>query len=171
MSSFDFSASPHPVRADIGEAQRAFFERLAGPGSCWTGEQRIAIAREARQARPVRSEPPWLRKLPEPDAASLPLTATEAVRTVSLDAQKLDRDWAERTIAELGDAAYVELVAITVQITAIDAFAEALGVEPELFRTMGKPIPSYDVLPITAPSGVSRPPERGSQGFGRASPT
>ena len=45
------------------------------------------------------------------------------------------------------------------------------GVEPELFGTLGQSIPSDDVLPIAAPSGVSRPPEPGSDSLGLWSTT
>lgn len=131
MAPFDYSASPHPIRASISDAHRAFWQRLASPGSWWTSEQRLAIATEARNVRPLRSEPPWLRELPEPEDGRLPALAVEAVRTIALDAHKIDRAWAERMTLALGDAAYVELVAISVQITALDAFAEALGVERE----------------------------------------
>ena len=131
VPAFDYASSPHPVRSEIASAHVAFWDRLADPGSWWTGEQRVAIAKEARSARPLRSEPPWLRQLPEPEDGVLPVLATETIRKVALDADKIDRAWAEPIIAELGDAAYVELVAITVQVTAVDTFAEALGVERE----------------------------------------
>jgi hypothetical protein len=134
VTPFDYASAPHPIRSNITAAHVAFWERLAGPGSWWTGEQRLAIAGEARAARPLRTEPPWLRKLPQPGDL-IPALATEAVRTIGLDANKIDAAWGERMIAGLGDAAYVELVAITVQMTAVDAFAEALGVAPEPLPT------------------------------------
>ena len=131
MAAFDYASSPSPVRSNIASSHVAFWDRLAAPGSWWTGEQRVAIAAEARSARLLRSEPPWLRQLPEAEDGVIPAVAIEAIRRIALDVNKIDRAWAERMIAGLGDAAYVELVAITVQATAVDAFAEALGVDPE----------------------------------------
>jgi hypothetical protein len=61
----------------------------------------------------------------------VPASAIETVRVIALDAHKIDRDWCLQRVEATGDAAYVELVAITVQTIAIDAFAEALGVELE----------------------------------------
>jgi hypothetical protein len=52
----------------------------------------------------------------------------EAARRVAIDAHRIERVWAERIIAALGDAPYVELVSVAVCVTAIDAFAEAMGV-------------------------------------------
>lgn len=131
MPGFDFTRSPVPVRPSIVEAQRAFWNRLAAPGSWWTGEQRVAIAAEARRTRPLRREPPWLRNIAPPEDGVIPARAVEAVRTIAVDAHNIDRPWAEQTLAELGEGAYVELVAVTVQITALDAFAEALGLDPQ----------------------------------------
>lgn len=127
MAAFAYEHSPHPVRPEITQAHRAFWDHLADPGSWWTGEQRVAIAAEARSARPLRTKPPWLRELPTPEDGVIPALATEAVRTIALDAQKIDLAWAERVISGLGDAAYIELVAIVVQTTAVDSFAESLG--------------------------------------------
>ena len=131
MPSFAYDRAPHPVRPDVGASHQAFWERLSEPGSSFYAAQRVAIAAEARASRSQRSEPPWLRALPKSEDGLLPAIAIDTLRTIALDAHRIDREWAERAIASLGEAAYVELAAITVQLTAIDAFAEALGVEPE----------------------------------------
>ena len=132
MPPFDYADAPVPVRSGIADAHRAFWQRMAGPGARFTGEQRVAMAREARAARAVRTEPPWLRGLPEPEPGVLPVEAIRAIRTLSLDQHEIDRDWANGMIESLADdVAYVELVAIAVQTIAVDTFAEAIGVEPE----------------------------------------
>ncbi len=149
MPSLAYASAPHPVRPDISTAHQAFWTRLAAPGSCFRGAQRVAIAAEARAARPLRSEPPWLRKLPEPEDGVLPAIAVEAVRTISLDAHRIDRTWCDRVVATLGDAAYVELLAISAQLTAVDAFAEALGVE-----LTPLPAPSDGAIDGARPDGL-----------------
>ena len=128
--SFAYEGVPHPVRDGVLAAQRAAWATLARPGSWWTGAQRVALAEQARAARAGRSEPPWLRELPEP-SAPLPGAAADAARTIAADAHKIDRAWAQKSIAALGDAAYVELAALVASLTAIDAFAEGLGVAHE----------------------------------------
>jgi hypothetical protein len=57
--------------------------------------------------------------------------AVEVVRAIALDAHGLEGERVRGWIRELGDAAYVELVAVTVQTIACDALAAALGVAPE----------------------------------------
>ena len=51
--------------------------------------------------------------------------------TIAADAHRIDRAWAEKRVAALGDAAYVELAAVVVCVCAIDTFADALGVAYE----------------------------------------
>jgi len=150
MTAFAWADAPYPVRAEIGDAQRQAWDRLGAPGARWSGPQRVAIAAEARQAQQQRLEAPSLGNLPEAVEGALPAHAIEAVRRIAVDAHTIDRDWAERMVSALGDIAYVELVAVTVQVTAIDAFAEALGVA-------GEPLPE----PRPGEPGGARP-----QGFG-----
>ena len=127
MAAFDYAAADLDVREIIVQANRSTWERLANPGSHWTGAERIEIARQARAARAVRATPPWLRE-GLPDAGGrLPEAAVEAARTIAADAHKIDAAWAARTIAALGDAAYVELGSIVASTAALDAFGEALG--------------------------------------------
>jgi hypothetical protein len=84
----------------------------------------LDIAQQARSARQQRQELPFNRRYP---ASTLSDVALEATRTIAADAAKITRSWASTQTAELGPAAYVELVSIVVTVTAIDAFAEALG--------------------------------------------
>lgn len=141
MPPFDYASSPHPVRADIRAAHTAFWERLPEAGEWWTGAARIAIAAEAREAWAQRTQPPWLRSLPDIAEVPLPEPAVEAVRAVAVDVHRIDEGFAARTALALGDAAYVELVALAVQTIAVDAFAAALGVPCEPLPTPrdGKP--------------------------------
>ena len=127
MAAFDYKASGFRVRDSIADANRSTWQLLANAGSYWTGAQRVEIARQARAARALRSEPPWQRT-DLPDAQGrLPDAAVEAARTIAADAHKIDAAWADRMIAALGDAAYVELGSIVATIAALDAFGEALG--------------------------------------------
>ena len=54
MIAFDYRDSPHPIRADIGSQHRAFWQRLAQPGSWWSGKERVAIAQASRGALTCR---------------------------------------------------------------------------------------------------------------------
>ena len=50
MLPFRYDDAPFPIRPDIPAAHREFWGRLAGPGSWWTGAERVAIAAETRHA-------------------------------------------------------------------------------------------------------------------------
>lgn len=119
------------VRQGVVESQDRAWEAIRRPGSWWSGPARVEIARQARAARIARMDPPWLRK-GLPDAGDrLPEVAVEAARTIAADAHRIDRNWAKEKISQLGDAQYVELIAVTVVVCAIDTFADALGVDYE----------------------------------------
>ena len=51
---FDYSDLPFPVRADLAAANRRAFERIAAPGTWWSGEERVGLAAESRLARTCR---------------------------------------------------------------------------------------------------------------------
>jgi hypothetical protein len=133
MVDFAYRAFPHPIRDDISAGHRTVWAALAAPGVWWTAAERVAIAREVRTARDRRADPPWLR--PSPDAARandvLSAAAVEAVHRIAIDAHRLDREWTHKMLEVLGDAPYVELAAVVAWISAIDTFADALGVEHE----------------------------------------
>ena len=128
--SFDAGRFPVPVREDMATALRRSWEDIGRPGTWWTGPERVAIAALARAERIQRNEPPWSRNRGEP-GTPLPAQAIEAARKIGADPTHLDRDWAKGTIAELGDAHYVELASVVVTTVAADAFCEAMGIDHE----------------------------------------
>jgi alkylhydroperoxidase family enzyme len=120
---FKFSNTPVPVRNDLTLAFSGVWTRLARPGTWWTGTERVAIAQVARDsyggaeltAHPDLSEAATL-------AASL-LSRKPAAVTADLI-----QGWES---VGLDSNRYVELVAVVSQITAIDTFHRALGVDLE----------------------------------------
>ena len=138
MTRFSYTASGTSVPALISESHRAAWERIASPGSWWTGAQRVEAARLARDARAKRNLPPWQRQEDPAAGSLLPEVAVDVVRRVAVDVHSLTRDSVPGLVEELGDAAYVELCAVVVCATAIDAFAEALGVD---FEPLPEPRP------------------------------
>lgn len=131
MTIFDYALHGHDVPDRIAEAHRAAWARIASPGSWWTGTQRVEVARLAREARLQRNDPPWLREDIPVSTELLPERAADLVRRIAADVHSIDQSWATACVDDLGDAAYVEICAVTVCLTAIDAFAEALGVPLE----------------------------------------
>jgi alkylhydroperoxidase family enzyme len=129
MADIRYEGFLDPIRSDILDAQCAAWDRIGSAGSWWTGEQRVAMAEVVRAARKRRGEPPWLRAAPARATDVLSARVVEVARRVAIDAHKLDRDWCEASASELGDAAYVELVAVAVLTTVVDSFSESIGAQ------------------------------------------
>ena len=127
---FDFATSPLPVRRDLADAFRDVWDRLAAPGTWWSGEQRIAIATVARAAYDG-AEPGPHPSLPEPAvAAATLLSAKPSAVTPELIAQ-----WKNEGLDSYG---YVELIGVVSQITVVDTFHRAIGVDLE---PLPEPVP------------------------------
>ncbi len=139
MTAFAFADAPFPIRDDIPEAYRNFWHRLAGPGSWWTGKQRVAIAQETRnaltcsycQARKQALSPYTFAGEHQHDG-NLPDAAVDAVHRIVTDQNRITRKWIEdNAAADLSKEAYVELVGIVVAVFSIDEFHRALGLALE----------------------------------------
>ena len=50
MTAFAYDAAPVPIRDDLPATFRRAWERLARPGTWWTGRERVAIAAEIGNA-------------------------------------------------------------------------------------------------------------------------
>ncbi len=117
------------VRQDIVDAHRQTWKAIASAGSFWSDVDRLEIAKQARAARSQRSDLPFNRSYPD---SRLNRDTLETVRKVAADAGKIDRLWAKKQIASIGDGPYAELVAIVASVSAVDAFSEALGRPKEM---------------------------------------
>jgi len=133
MTTYQFAASE--VRPDLPAAHDRFFERLRGPGSWWTGVEKIAIAAEARRAkscelcrrRKAALSPFSLQG--EHDAASaLATPVVEAVHRLTTDSGRLTQRWFQSITSEgMTPEAYVELVGTVAALVSIDSFCIAMG--------------------------------------------
>ena len=143
---FDYSAASYAIRPDIPAAHRAAWERLARPGSWWSGAERVAIAAEVRAARGCalcaerkQALSPESVQGEHDSPGSLPASAIEVVHRITSDPARLSRSWFERIAsAGLSDAHYVELVGILVAVVSIDGFHHALGLPLE---PLPEPVP------------------------------
>jgi hypothetical protein len=137
-----FEGTPAPVRDDIVAAHTRFWERLAAPGTWWTGEERVAIASETRAARDCalcaerrQAVSPYAvdgeHQRAQPASEVLPAAAVDAVHRITTDASRLTASWLAKLQADgLDDTRYIELVGIVVAIISTDAFCRGLGVPP-----------------------------------------
>jgi hypothetical protein len=151
MTTFDYDAAPLAIRLDIPAAHRAYWHTLAGPGSWWTGEERVAVAEESRKAVDcpycaARREAlsPYAFPGTHRHGGRLPEVAVDAVHRIVTDQGRITRAWIEDNAANgLSREAYVELVGVVVNVLSIDEFHRALDLPLE-------------PLPVPRPGGISR---------------
>ncbi len=149
MRYFDYQSAPYPIREDIGEAYRSYWEKLAAPGTWWTGEQRIAIARESRNAlncgycaERKNALSPYTFQGEHEHSGGLPARAIDAVHRVVTDQTRITQSYVDDNVANgLSKEAYVELVGVVVAVLSIDEFHRALGIPIEVLPEArpGKP--------------------------------
>jgi len=154
-----YADSRVPVRADIVEAHQRTWNRLAGAGTWWAGEERIAIAAETRTAANCalcreRKEAisPYAAIGTHDSLRVLPDVVVDVVHRVTTDpgrlTERLLRDFVE---AGLTDAHYVETVAVVGYTVNFDTFCAALGIPARPLPRPLQGIPSQ-VRPTTARS-------------------
>ncbi len=139
MTFFDYSAAPFPIRSDIPAAYRAYWQKLAAPGSWWSGEQRLAIARETRNALTCAfcaarksALSPYAVEGEHEHNGGLPAPAIDAVHRIITDQTRITGTYVNDNAANgLSKEAYVELVGVVVAVFSIDEFHRALGLPVE----------------------------------------
>ena len=125
------------VRDDLRAEHEQVLQRLASPGTWFTGAQRTAIAAEARAAsgcalcseRRDALAPTFVTGRHD-RASELPEAIVDAVHRIAVDPGRLARSDFEAWTTEFTDAEYVEIIGVVVQITAVDTLAAALGKSP-----------------------------------------
>lgn len=140
METFRYDDVDFAVRDDIGTAHRAFWRKLAAPGSFWTGAERVAIAQETRNALTCaycaarkQALSPYTFEGEHDHDGALPAAAVDAVHRIITDQGRITRRWVDDIErGGLSRNAYVELVGIVVCVFSIDEFSRAIGssVEP-----------------------------------------
>ncbi len=175
MTAFSFQDSPFPIRADIKAAYRHYWKTLASAGSWWTGEERVAIAEEVRQATQCafceerrNALSPYGLPGEHTAAEGTPLDARtiDAVHRVVTDQTRITKAWIqENAAAGLSEGKYVELVGVVVCVFSIDEFCRALGLPPEPLPAPAPGEPSgYE--PVGLESGTAMVAMVGNETYG-----
>jgi hypothetical protein len=135
------------------EALRATWAGVAGPGTWWSGEDKVRFAAAVRAARDEEPRAPWLRSAAASGTGTPQKALDRVAQRLACEAGSIDRRWADEVIGALGDAPYVELVAVAASVVTVDVFCEALGVEWE-------PLPE----PLAGQPSRQRPDDVGDDG-------
>lgn len=129
---FELSSFPYVVSPAIIEQCNAVWQRLSEPGHWWNAQQKQAIVEVIRQAKPreVWAGPrtPVAELSHAGDLVSSPLVVDTIERLVTESGQ-LDKAWCQQVCKELGEGAYVELIAWVILVLPIDRFCCYLGRE------------------------------------------
>jgi hypothetical protein len=141
---FDFSGSPVPVRSDLGQAFRRDWNRLALPGSWWSGSERVAIAAEVRSARYGTDHKDHI--LSEP--------AREAARVIGAQPAAVRRPWVESVAGKLSYPHYIEITGIASRLAAIDTVHDGIGEEREPLPEPEPGEPSRTAEPLARPGAA-----------------
>jgi hypothetical protein len=136
MQALSYSAASIPVRDDFAAAHTRFWQRLAAPGTWWTGAERVAIAAEVRQARHCALC--QARKAALTPAAvqghhdhlgALPDAAVDVIHRVVTAPGRLSQQWLTEVMAAgLSAEQYVEILGTLVALVSIDSFCRGIGV-------------------------------------------
>lgn len=136
MPFFEYKNSPYVIREDIRKEHDSFWSRLAAPGSWWNGTERVAIAREVRNAtscllceeRKKSLSPKGIHERNK----HLPATAVDAIHRIITDQVRITRKYVDGNAKQgLSCEAYVELLGLVVAVFSIDEFHRALGIPLE----------------------------------------
>lgn len=145
MAPFDYRSLPYTVPDRIVATLRADWERLASPGSWFTGADRVKIAAETRRACDGIAP-----------THELPAPTLEAVRRIATAPATTAGDWVQRLAGDgLAEPGYVEAVGIVARTVAVDTLHRGLGTDPE---PLPEPRPGE-------PTGALNPEARVSKGF------
>lgn len=122
------------------------WDSLAGPGSFFTGAERLAIAQNARAARGLGDT-----------GTPMSAPASDATRRIAAEAWTIRphmiEDWAA---AGLDVLAYVEVVSIVARVVALDTYVTALGLPlvPLPAPRPGDPEPLVDEAAVVSTGWV-----------------
>ena len=156
MTTISYAAASTPVRADLVEAHQQLWQKLAEPGTWWTGAERVAIAAEVREAwtctlctdRKAALSPSAVTGAHDTNGI-LPAPVVDMIHRVTTDPGRLSKDWYERLVADgVEDTYYVEALGVVVRTVSVDSFCRGVGIPPH-------PLPT----PIPGEPSRRRPPQ------------
>ncbi len=128
-------ASKLPIRPGLDREVRRAWERLAAPGTWWTGAERVAIAAEVRHApscalcmQRKAALSPYTVRGDHDSQGALAQPVVDIVHRIVTDAGRLKQSWVREAVAnDVSEERYVEIVGIVALVTALDTFDHALG--------------------------------------------
>ena len=160
----DYAGAPVPVRADLAAAHDRAWRRIANPGTWHSGEARVRIAAETRNAKNCRLCAARKRALTPYAVAGehdrlggLPDATVEAIHRIATDPGRLTRAWYRGLLGDgLAETGYVETVGVVCTTISVDTFARAMGMAPLKLPepVAGEPARTRPAKPSQGPAWV-----------------
>lgn len=156
MTELTYSTAPIPIRADLAASHKRVWRQISEPGAWLTGAERVAIARETRNAggcalcrKRKDALSPYQVDGSHDDLGELRPELVEMAHRIVTDPARLRQDWYESLIAGgLGEGEYVEAVSVICMTVSIDTFNRSVGFEPPAMMD-----------PVAGDPSGTRPPE------------
>jgi hypothetical protein len=138
MSAISFAGSELAIRSDLIDAHEQAWATIARPGTWLTGERRVAVAAEARQALECRlcarikaALSPHAVHGSHDSLGRLGASEVELIHRVVSDPGRLSESWANSVLARgLADGEYIEIVGLVAMVMIMDTCLRALGLPP-----------------------------------------
>ena len=132
LSEIKVGGEPLPIRESLVREMEVAWKRLAGPGTWWTGAERLAIAAEARHATNCRlcqrrkeALSPYTHDGEHDAMCELAPAAVEAIHRLVTDAGRITENWVRSL--DLDETKYVEIIGVLAVLTGLDTLHGALG--------------------------------------------
>lgn len=155
MPTRSFAGNAFPVRADLAEAHERAWAAIAAPGTWLSGERRLAVAAEIRNAREC-AHCARIKAALSPNAVegrheslgALGAAEVELVHRVVNDPGRLTEKWSASVLARgLSEGEYVETVGVIAMVMIMDTCHRALGLPVRELPAPGKGEPSRYLPP------------------------
>ena len=138
--------SPPTVRDNLKSALTRAWSEVAQTGAWLSGEQRLAIANEARNAwqcelcqRRKESLSPYTVEGDHEHLGALPDAWVEAVHRIVTDSGRITESWYDSIIASgITEDEFIELLSLVTIVTGADTFMRGIGLPPLMLPTTGE---------------------------------
>ncbi|MDP6564726.1 MAG: alkylhydroperoxidase-related (seleno)protein, partial [Alphaproteobacteria bacterium] len=133
-----FANPPVDLRDDLSVALDRAWARLGEPGSWLNGEQRLAVAAEARQAwhcdlcdQRKAALSPYAVMGAHDLSGAVPGAWVEVIHRVVTDSGRLSERWYRQALTDgVVEDELIEIISVAVLTTTVDAFALGIGMAP-----------------------------------------
>ncbi len=154
--------SPLTVRDNLKSALTQAWSEVAQTGAWLSGEQRLAIANEARNAwqcelckRRKEALSPYTVQGDHEHLGALPDAWVEAVHRIVTDSGRITESWYDSTIAAgIAEDEFIELLSLVTIVTGADTFMRGIGLPPLALSATGE----QGIPPRRRPAGAKTGP-------------